>query len=275
MQRQLRKLILAASLSLAIVATNGIAAANAKTFTDARQETQIWTTFALNPYLRANDLNVSVADGKATLSGYVDESPHKDLANAIALGVGGINTVDNQIVVQPDYVAPASSAARSYGTMIDDATITAAVKSKLLWSKQADGMSANVQTESGKVTLRGTANSNADKDLAGRLARNTHGVVKVDNQLVIEPSEPTMADSTQSAANAAGRDVADSWITTKVKSTFMYSSNVNGSGITVNTKDGIVTLNGTVENATERDLAIELAQNVKGVTSVQSTDLRY
>ena len=275
MQRQLRKLILASSLSLAIVATNGIAAANAKTFTDARQETQIWTTFALNPYLRANDLNVSVADGTATLSGYVDESPHKDLANSIALGVGGIDAVDNQIVVQPDYVAPASSAARSYGTMIDDATITAAVKSKLLWSKQADGMSANVQTESGKVTLRGTANSNADKDLAGRLARNTHGVVKVDNQLVIEPSEPTMADSTQSAANAAGRDVADSWITTKVKSTFMYSSNVNGSGITVNTKDGIVTLNGTVENATERDLAIELAQNVKGVTSVQSTDLRY
>lgn len=275
MQRQLRNLILAASLSLAIGATNGIAAANAKTFTDARQETQIWTTFALNPYLRANDLNVSVADGKATLSGYVDESPHKDLANAIALGVGGIDAVDNQIIVQPDYVAPVSSAARSYGTMIDDATITAAVKSKLLWSKQADGMSANVQTESGKVTLRGTANSNADRELAGRLARNTHGVVKVDNQLVIEPSEPTMTDSTQSAANAAGRDVADSWITTKVKSTLMYSSNVNGSGITVNTKDGIVTLNGTVENATERDLAIELAQNVKGVTSVQSTDLRY
>ncbi|WJM94831.1 BON domain-containing protein [Pseudomonas defluvii] len=275
MQRQLRNLILAASISLAIGATNGIAAANAKTFTDTRQETQIWTTFALNPYLRANDLNVSVADGKATLSGYVDESPHKDLANAIALGVGGIDAVDNQIIVQPDYVAPVSSAARSYGTMIDDATITAAVKSKLLWSKQADGMSANVQTESGKVTLRGTANSNADRDLAGRLARNTHGVVKVDNQLVIEPSEPTMTDSTQSTANAAGRDVADSWITTKVKSTFMYSSNVNGSGITVNTKDGIVTLNGTVENATERDLAIELAQNVKGVTSVQSTDLRY
>jgi osmotically-inducible protein OsmY len=275
MQRQLRNLILAASISLAIGATNGIAAANAKTFTDTRQETQIWTTFALNPYLRANDLNVSVADGKATLSGYVDESPHKDLANAIALGVGGIDAVDNQIIVQPDYVAPVSSAARSYGTMIDDATITAAVKSKLLWSKQADGMSANVQTESGKVTLRGTANSNADRELAGRLARNTHGVVKVDNQLVIEPSEPTMTDSTQSAANAAGRDVADSWITTKVKSTLMYSSNVNGSGITVNTKDGIVTLNGTVENATERDLAIELAQNVKGVTSVQSTDLRY
>ncbi|MGX1126308.1 BON domain-containing protein [Pseudomonas sp. HLS-6 TE3448] len=275
MQRQLRNLILAASISLAIGATNGIAAANAKTFTDTRQETQIWTTFALNPYLRANDLNVSVADGKATLSGYVDESPHKDLANAIALGVGGIDAVDNQIIVQPDYVAPVSSAARSYGTMIDDATITAAVKSKLLWSKQADGMSANVQTESGKVTLRGTANSNADRELAGRLARNTHGVVKVDNQLVIEPSEPTMTDSTQSAANAAGRDVADSWITTKVKSTLMYSSNVNGSGITVNTKDGIVTLNGTVENETERDLAIELAQNVKGVTSVQSTDLRY
>ncbi len=275
MQRQLHKLILASSIALAIGATTGMATADAKTFTDARQETQIWTTFALNPYLRANDLNVSVVDGKATLSGYVDESPHKDLAKAIALGVGGIDTVDNQIVVQPDYVPSTSSAARSYGTMIDDATITAAVKSKLLWSKQADGMSANVQTQSGKVTLRGTADSKADSNLAGRLARNTHGVTEVNNQLVIEPAKPTMTDESQTAANKAGQGVADSWITTKVKSTFMYSSNVNGSDITVNTKDGIVTLNGTVENAAERDLAIELAQNVKGVTSVQSNDLRF
>jgi osmotically-inducible protein OsmY len=36
-------------------------------------DTQIWTTYALSPYLRANELEVSVHDGKATLSGKVDE----------------------------------------------------------------------------------------------------------------------------------------------------------------------------------------------------------
>ncbi|MBU2114035.1 MAG: hypothetical protein KKE94_09730 [Gammaproteobacteria bacterium] len=33
--------------------------------TNARQEAQIWTTYALSPYLRANNLSVSVQDGKA------------------------------------------------------------------------------------------------------------------------------------------------------------------------------------------------------------------
>ena len=31
---------------------------------EARQESQIWTTYALSPYLRANDLKVSVHEGK-------------------------------------------------------------------------------------------------------------------------------------------------------------------------------------------------------------------
>ncbi len=100
--------------------------------TDARQETQIWTTYALSPYLRANDLKVSVHDGKATLSGKVEEGVDRDLAKQIALGVNGIKDVDNQIVVQPDYGPPAHSSDRSYGEAIDDATITATVKSTLV-----------------------------------------------------------------------------------------------------------------------------------------------
>ncbi|MEO3877625.1 BON domain-containing protein [Rheinheimera fenheensis] len=44
---------------------------------NARQEAQIWTTYALSPYLRAHDLSVSVQDGKATLTGNVDEELHR------------------------------------------------------------------------------------------------------------------------------------------------------------------------------------------------------
>ena len=54
--------------------------------TNARQESQIWTSYALNPYLRGNDLKVTVQKGKAVLTGKVDEKVNKELANAIALG---------------------------------------------------------------------------------------------------------------------------------------------------------------------------------------------
>lgn len=69
--------------------------------------------------------------------------------------------------------------------------------------------------------------------------------------------------------------IADSWITTKVKSTFMYSSNVNSSDISVNTDKGIVTLAGNVDSGAEQALAIELAQNIRGVKSVNAKQLIF
>ena len=68
---------------------------SAQEIQDARQETQIWTAFSLNPYLRANNLKVSVLSGKAVLTGRVEEGISKELAKQIALGVSGVVEVDN------------------------------------------------------------------------------------------------------------------------------------------------------------------------------------
>jgi hyperosmotically inducible protein len=270
MFKKSRNLVLASGIALALATTGAFAADTlSQDITNARQETQIWTTYALSPYLRANDLKVSVQNGKATLTGKVEEDVNKDLAKQIALGVDGIKSVDNQIVVQADYVPSAKSASRGYGEVIDDATITAAVKSKLMWSRHTDGFTTNVETKSGKVTLTGTADSAADKDTAGHLAMHTRGVIAVDNRLVVEAK----AAKTDSSAHKAGTEIADSWITTKVKSTYAYSSNVDGSDISVSTVKGVVTLTGKVDSGAERALAIELAKNVRGVKSVQSKGL--
>lgn len=276
MYAQPRKLILAAGIALALSAMSGMAAAAtvSQEITDARQETQIWTTYALNPYLRALDLKVSVKNGKATLTGTVEEEVNKELAKEIALGVSGITAVDNQIVVQPEYT-PKPSPEPGYGERIEDASITAAVKSKLLWSRHAEGMTAKVETRRGRVTLSGTADSAAARDNAGRLAMGTRGVVSVNNQLVVDSGKPTAVDSAKSTASEVKGDIADSWITTKVKSTLLYSSNVAGSDIDVSTQGGIVTLSGKVSSGAERDLAVELAQNVRGVKSVDAKGLTF
>ncbi|MDN3575506.1 BON domain-containing protein [Chitinimonas viridis] len=264
-------------LSCVLLATGGIVSADtvAQNVIDARQETQIWTTYALSPYLRAHDLKVAVQAGKATLTGKVADDVNKDLAQEIALGVTGIKEVDNQIVVLSEYVAPASPADRSYGDRIDDATISTTIKSKLAWSKHTSGVATEVDSTRGKVTLKGTTDSAAAKELAGRLAMNTRGVVSVNNQLAVTPGKPGMVDATQSAMAGAGRDVADSWITTKVKSTLLYSSNVTGSDIKVSTKGGNVTLSGKLASGAERALAIELAKNVRGVRQVNSKALTF
>ncbi len=233
---------------------------------EARQESQIWTTFALSPHLRANELQVSVREGKATLTGNVADGVNKDLAKQIALGVDGIKTVDNNIEVLLNYTVPAQSEKRSFGEMVDDATITSTVRSKILWSRYADGLRANVDTVRGKLSLTGTAESADAKECAGKLATNTQGVRSVDNQLAIQSAMAGVAGN-------VGTDIADGWITTKVKSTFMFSTNVPGSDISVSTNDGIVKLSGKMENTAERALAIELAGNVRGVKGVDSNSL--
>ncbi|MBB3169017.1 BON domain-containing protein [Simiduia aestuariiviva] len=268
------------ALLLSAIAVTGSALAKdsvSQDILEARQETQIWTTYALSPYLRSNDIQVSVDNGTATLTGGVAEDIDKDLAKQIALGVEGIKSVDNKITVNAEQ-KPKSDAQldQSYGQYIDDASITAAVKSKLLWSKNSDGLATNVITKFGKVTLTGHSDSATAKELAGRLAKNTRGVKSVNNQLIVKEQRTTpMLESGKAIAAKSGTTVSDSWITTKVKSTYIYSSNVDSSDISVTTKEGLVTLTGKVSSGAERELAIELAQNIRGVKRVQTEELTF
>ncbi|WP_281784590.1 BON domain-containing protein [Sinimarinibacterium flocculans] len=271
----MKNLLIAPGLALALLAGGHALAADKASdeVVEARQETQIWTTYALSPHLRANDLKVSVQNGKATLTGTVEEDVSRDLAKQIALGVEGIRQVDNQIKVQPDYTPAAKTDERGYGERIDDATITAAVKSKLVWSRQTEGLTATVDTERGKVRLGGTADSAESRDMAGKLAMNTRGVSSVDNRIVIAKAEPGIIAGVTESGQDAGQSMTDGWITTKVKATYMYSSNVDSADISVSTAEGIVSLSGKVSDAAQRALAIELARNIRGVKSVDADDL--
>jgi len=269
MYKQLRTLALASAIALTLVSISSpIFAATAQEITNARQEGQIFTAYALNPYLRADNIAVTVDNGKATLTGNVEGEVNKDLATQIAQGTKGITEVDNQIVVMADYAPQARGEDRSFGDVIDDAGITAAIKNKLLWSKHASALTTDVDTKWGRVQLKGTASDAAAKAYAGSLATNTRGVRSVDNQLVLDTNKPK-------AETTAAQDVADTWITAKIKSSYMYSDRVDGSDIEVNTKDGHVTLRGKLNSGAEQALAIELAQNVRGVKDVTSTGLSH
>jgi hypothetical protein len=69
--------LLAAGFALTAMSASAVA----PDVIDARQETQIWTTFVLNPYLRNNDLHAVVKHGAATLTGNVAEGVDKELAS--------------------------------------------------------------------------------------------------------------------------------------------------------------------------------------------------
>ena len=271
----LKSIFTSAVLFSSIAAANFASADAAQDIADARLESQIWTTYALSPHLRANDLKVTVHDGKATLNGTVNEEVSKDLAKEIAVGVKGIKDVDNKIDVKEDHTVKSGN--YGYGETIDDVTITATVKSRLIWSKYSY-IGAKVETKNGQVALTGNVNSQAAKDLAGRLAANTRGVVAVKNSLVIDDKAglgDNAKDSAKTATNETGKDIKDTWITTKVKSNYLTSTNVSGSDIDVTTNAGVVTLKGKVNSGAERALAVEMAENIRGVKRVDSQGLKF
>jgi osmotically-inducible protein OsmY len=79
---------------------------------------------------------------------------------------------------------------QTVGTYVDDAAITASVKAKLLEDKTTGGLSINVDTLGGTVSLAGFAKSQAEKDRAGEIARTTKGVKEVRNNLIVRPGNP-------------------------------------------------------------------------------------
>ena len=78
------------------------------------------------------------------------------------------------------------------------------------------------------------------------------------------------AQETGEAAQHVGQKVEDGSITAAVKAKFANDETVKASTIDVDTKDGFVTLNGTVASQTEADRAVTLARTVDGVKEVRS-----
>lgn len=75
---------------------------------------------------------------------------------------------------------------RTAGRTIDDATITAKVKTDLLRDKTMHGSSINVDTYNGNVQLNGWVNTPDQKTEAETVARGVNGVVAVQNNLSLK-----------------------------------------------------------------------------------------
>ena len=273
---QLKTLALATAtaglIGLAPFAAHAAQSDTSRELSEARQEGSIWTAFALNRHLNPFTIDVDVENGSAKLTGKVETDVERDLAEQIALGIEGVKKVDNQLTLDPAFEAKASSEP-SLSQRFDDATLAATVKSKLLWNSNTEGLDIKVSAANGTVSLTGSAQSAEAKELAGRLAANTDGVREVNNLLSVSSTDSTAA-KVQNAADDTAAAISDAWITSKVKSSFIYSRNLDGLNIFVDTQKGMVSLSGSVLSNAEKQLAIETARNIRGVRGVDADALR-
>lgn len=170
-----------------------------------------------------------------------------------------------------------------------DAGVSANVKTKMAADDTVKAYQIDVDTRNGVVTLTGAVDHAAAKERAVSIARGTDGVRDVvdrirideaaattgdrdDNDFTIDDRAAEQADrAADRAADTAGRAgavVTDAAITSAVKAKFLADDSVKGLKIDVDTRDGAVTLNGTVSSRAEADRAMMLARNTEGVTRV-------
>jgi hyperosmotically inducible protein len=157
---------------------------------DTWLQAELATTYALNRHLGPFAVDTDVRSKVAYLSGTVETSVQRDLAGEIAKSIDGISSVENNIKVEKTTAsARPASANRSFGQIVEDLTTTASIKTKLLTDSNVHGLAINVDTDRSAVTLSGTVGSDAERQLAEKIAENTSGVEGVKNMLKVSPSK--------------------------------------------------------------------------------------
>ena len=80
----------------------------------------------------------------------------------------------------------AKEATSSVKSAVSDASITASVNAELARDNELSALRIDVDTNGGKVALKGTAPNAEARERAAKLARSVSGVTEVDNQLAIK-----------------------------------------------------------------------------------------
>ncbi len=214
--RTKRKVAVAGLLSCSLLAVTGYAASDSDTYKNDKSKSphsqtqsnntnnntqedsafkngwrkgKIETAFLFNEHISPFDIETKVEGNKVYLSGTVENAAQRELAENIASGVDGIDSVENNIALDPKKAKRTDQVAKGEGRKfvgtVKDASITASVKTKLLTNSEVPGMDIDVDTHNALVSLSGKVPSEAVKQLAAKLAEQTDGVKKVENHLQV------------------------------------------------------------------------------------------
>ncbi len=127
------------------------------------------------------DTEVFVKDGIVTLKGEASNTAQRDLTTQYAQDIDGVKSVNNEMSIAK---APKEDI-RTTDEKIDDASITAQIKSTLLLHRSTSTLRTDVETKEGEVTLTGDAKNQAEKDLVSKLVGDINGVKSVNNNMTI------------------------------------------------------------------------------------------
>ncbi len=218
---------------------------------DDRIESSARKSYVFETYLKTDDIKIQSVNGVVSLTGTVSEESHKSLAKETVASLPGVKSVDNRLEVKGGRPAEFS-----------DAWLLMKVKTTLWFHRSVSGFKTDVNNvKDGIVTLQGEATSQAQKDLTTEYARGVEGIKDVKNEMTV---------AVVNTSSTVGQNIDDASVTAQVKMMLLYNRSTSALNTSVTTKKGVVTLGGKAKNATEKDLATKLVNDVNGVKNVKN-----
>ena len=145
------------------------------------------TVLLMNTNLNNFDINTDVKNGKVVLTGKVNSDLDKELAEELVISLDGVSDVENNLTV----VKNMDMDDKDRDTMDDDdndltdAKITTVITTRFLFDSEVDGTDIDVDTDNGIVKLKGSVETEAEKQLAVKIAKNAEDVRDVVDELTI------------------------------------------------------------------------------------------
>jgi len=210
-------------------------------------------------------INVDTVDGNVTLHGKVSSAAEKAKAEAEAKKIDGVRQVRNLLQVVPQSAEKVVKAS--------DSEIKDRVQKALKDDPKLQSSSVSVQSvNDGVVLLSGKADSVSAHLTAIEDAARVPGVRRVASEI---ESPNKIADSeiqkerAEAGAKRTMKDTAsDMYITSATKLRLMANEQTPSTDINVDTRNGVVTLFGTVPSQASKAAAEAEARKVSGVDKV-------
>jgi len=218
--------------------------------TDKRIEKSAKKSYVFKTYLKHDAIKIQSTDGIVTLTGTVSEESHKSMAEETVMGLPDVRKVNNELNVAALPAGP-----------VADARLAQRVRSMLRLHRSVTNDNTTVAVTDGRVTLRGKASTEAQKQLTTEYAQAVSGVNHVDNQMTVRksPGRPYRTKDEK---------IDDASITSQVKTSLQFYYGMDPFDAQVSTKKGIVTLSGTAKNQNEIDHVSKRVADIHGVKSV-------
>lgn len=150
---------------------------------------------------------------------------------------------------------------KGIGGTISDSEISLKIKKRFYSYDSNLHAHVGVNVQLGDVLLTGSVPKEDWITKAESLCKEVVGVKKVFNYLTVMKNPNSLSEKVSSVPK-------DSWITTKVKSIFLFDGKINSLNYSVKTVDSVVYIMGVAKSQDELDHILKRASEIDGVQKV-------